>query len=246
MRGLIGGFALLGWVAAGGVATAQPVPDGSYRRSCTDIQIGGSVLYAQCRDRAGDYQASRLRFDQCRGDIANDDGRLTCSGATSGPGRPTGGPPPSGSYQRSCTGAVMVGPVLGADCRTVRGDFVGSRLDVRPCTGDIANIDGRLVCPGGGGGGRGPFPPPAGRDSLTLYDRFGLRGRSYEVPDARFNLKGEGFNDVARSIRIEGRGRWQICSDAKYRGRCEIIDRDVYDLSRIGMADVISSVRRIN
>ena len=42
-----------------------------------------------------------------------------------------------------------------------------------------------------------------------------------------------------------GRGAWEVCEDAYYRGRCQIIDGDVRDLGRSGMNDRISSLRPV-
>ncbi|MNT28374.1 Beta/Gamma crystallin [compost metagenome] len=40
-----------------------------------------------------------------------------------------------------------------------------------------------------------------------------------------------------------GRGSWEVCEDANYRGRCEVINGDVSNLGRSGMNDKISSLR---
>jgi hypothetical protein len=54
---------------------------------------------------------------------------------------------PSGSYQRSCTQIHWAGTELVAECRKVSGDMIGSGLaNAVHCKGDIANVDGRLVC----------------------------------------------------------------------------------------------------
>ena len=54
-------------------------PGGSYAQTCTDISQSGHVLEASCRTRAGVWTRSALpRAQQCRGDIANIDGSLTC------------------------------------------------------------------------------------------------------------------------------------------------------------------------
>lgn len=55
---------------------------------------------------------------------------------------------PSGSYQRSCSNAQMRGNVLTAACTNDNGQSVWSSLDVSRCSGDIANYNGHLTCPG--------------------------------------------------------------------------------------------------
>lgn len=61
---------------------------------------------------------------------------------------------PGGSYLASCGRVQQRGPILTAVCRDRDGRRVPTSLDVRDCgRGDIANIDGRLSCRGGGRGG---------------------------------------------------------------------------------------------
>lgn len=81
-------------------AWAQSVqtPGGSYRASCGSISAwrgpgGGKVVSARCRTANGGWMQSSLRFDRCRGDIANINGRLTCKSSPA----PGGGPVPGGN-----------------------------------------------------------------------------------------------------------------------------------------------------
>lgn len=83
-------------------ARAQSIqaPNGSYQTSCSNISAwrgpnGGKQVSARCRRANGVWMQSSLRFDDCRGDIANVDGRLTCraSPVPGGP-RPGGNPGP--------------------------------------------------------------------------------------------------------------------------------------------------------
>ena len=61
-------------------AQAQSVPQGSYRTSCTNIQVEDRTLTAVCRIAGGREQSTSLTdVNRCVGDIANDDGALTCS-----------------------------------------------------------------------------------------------------------------------------------------------------------------------
>jgi hypothetical protein len=54
---------------------------------------------------------------------------------------------PSGSYQQSCRNIEQhYGQTLTAECRTRDGSWVDTRLDTSGCAGDIANMNGRLVC----------------------------------------------------------------------------------------------------
>jgi hypothetical protein len=59
------------------------------------------------------------------------------------------------------------------------------------------------------------------------------------------NLQYSGFNDQASSAIIRG-GRWQICTDAYFRGRCVTLDPGNYgSLGAMGLNDRISSVREV-
>lgn len=78
-------------------ARVQPVqiPGGSYRGSCSNVNAyrgsnGGKIVTARCRMANGGWFQSSLRFDGCRGDIANGNGRLICT-AEPGPGPMPGG-----------------------------------------------------------------------------------------------------------------------------------------------------------
>lgn len=40
-------------------------------------------------------------------------------------------------------------------------------------------------------------------------------------------------------------GRWEVCSDANFRGRCQVVSGNVANFDRSGMNDRISSVRQL-
>ena len=56
------------------------VPSGSYQLSCNNAYMLGSVLIAQCRDMSGRMVSTQLNIQNCRQDIANINGQLTCQG----------------------------------------------------------------------------------------------------------------------------------------------------------------------
>jgi len=91
---------LLGAIAFSLPAEAQRVPQGSYRRSCSDIGVwGADTLVATCRTRDG--QAIRTGLpdvNRCVGDIGNNNGILQCTlrGGRLGRGYAMGGPPVGG------------------------------------------------------------------------------------------------------------------------------------------------------
>ena len=75
---------IAGGLGFGGTAMAQQQqqPAGSFSRSCRAIQTNNNTLSAECADTAGRYHASSIAYPQCRGDIGNNNGILTCNGAT--------------------------------------------------------------------------------------------------------------------------------------------------------------------
>ena len=65
-------------------AKAQAFPPGSYQSSCTQIHWGGTTLIAECRKRGGGMSGTGLAdAAHCKGDIANVDGQLRCTGGAS-------------------------------------------------------------------------------------------------------------------------------------------------------------------
>jgi hypothetical protein len=100
--------------------------------------------------------------------------------------------------------------------------------------------------------GRGDYSRPGGgydrpgrdddRDApVMLFSDTGFRGRSFPVGREIRNLDDVGFNDMAASIRIS-RGRWQVCTDSDFRGRCEVISGDRRTLGSV-LHRQISSIR---
>jgi uncharacterized protein YcfJ len=80
---------------------------------------------------------------------------------------------------------------------------------------------------------------------ITLYEHDGFRGRAITIDGRESNLNREGFNDRASSIVVE-RGRWEVCEDVRFQGRCFILRRGNYpSLHELGLNDRISSVRPV-
>ena len=164
---------------------------------------------------------------------------------------------PPGSYQRQCRDISLQGQFLSARCRSSRGDWAVSSINVASCsTGIGVDHQGGLICGGPGVDPSRPpppgyYPPPGARpppgydrSSITIYDRFGYRGRSMRLDGDVANLDGTGFNDRVASIRLRKRsGPWLACENANFRGRCVTIGDDTRDLRRLGMSDTISSLR---
>ncbi len=93
----------------------------------------------------------------------------------------------------------------------------------------------------GGGYPGGGYPGGGARGGATLFDGPGFSGRSFTTVREYSNLPREN-NDRALSLRIE-RGAWEVCSDANFRGRCQVFRRDVPDLRAFGLGEAVSSLR---
>ncbi|HSC66008.1 MAG TPA: beta/gamma crystallin-related protein [Caldimonas sp.] len=81
---------------------------------------------------------------------------------------------------------------------------------------------------------------------ITFYEGEGFRGRTFQTNGEVGNFARVGFNDRASSVVVD-RGRWEVCEDARFQGRCVVLRRGSYDtLSGMGMENRISSVRRVD
>ena len=78
---------------------------------------------------------------------------------------------------------------------------------------------------------------------MTLYTDSNFGGRSVTVQNQMQDLSAVGFNDRASSMVIDS-GRWEVCVDAGFRGRCELFERGQYP-GIPGFNDTISSVREV-
>lgn len=80
---------------------------------------------------------------------------------------------------------------------------------------------------------------------IALYEHDNFGGRVYRSDMAVSNLGSTGFNDKASSAIVRN-GRWQLCSDADFRGNCVMLDVGEYQsLGSMGLNDKVSSVREI-
>ena len=83
----------------------------------------------------------------------------------------------------------------------------------------------------------------AGAGELTLYGRADFAGRELTLREAASNLRAQGFNDRAASMVVRS-GRWELCTEAAFRGDCAVFARGEYrKLDRF--AGVVSSAREV-
>ena len=70
-----------------------------------------------------------------------------------------------------------------------------------------------------------------------------MRGEPLALDRNMDDLVRQNFNDRAGSI-VVNEGQWEVCSDANFRGRCEVIGPGQY--ARLNALDnKISSLRRV-
>jgi uncharacterized protein YcfJ len=78
---------------------------------------------------------------------------------------------------------------------------------------------------------------------VTFYEGEGFRGRAFTTDKRVGNFERFGFNDRASSVVVD-RGRWEVCDEPRFEGRCVVLRRGSYDsLQRLGLQNSISSVR---
>src|SRR5512133_760301 len=78
---------------------------------------------------------------------------------------------------------------------------------------------------------------------VTFYEGEGYRGRAFSTNRQVVDFGRAGFNDRASSVVVD-RGRWEVCEDERFGGRCVVLRRGNYDsLQSLGMDNRISSVR---
>jgi uncharacterized protein YcfJ len=83
--------------------------------------------------------------------------------------------------------------------------------------------------------------------SITLYQDPHFHGRSFTSDEAiaNFDWRRFNFNDRASSIVVRNE-RWEVCEDARFRGRCMVLRPGYYpSLRAIGLDDRISSARAV-
>ena len=88
--------------------------------------------------------------------------------------------------------------------------------------------------------------PDTPRPQITLNDGAGYRGRSFSADQPIADLGRSGFNDRASSL-VVGAGRWQVCDDAGFAGRCVVVLAGDYpSLRSIALDNRISSIQPVS
>ena len=81
---------------------------------------------------------------------------------------------------------------------------------------------------------------------ITFYEDDGFRGQSLTTSKPLGNLERQGFNDRASSAVVTS-GRWEVCEDRGFQGRCTVLRPGQYpSLRAMGIEnDRVSSVRPV-
>lgn len=80
---------------------------------------------------------------------------------------------------------------------------------------------------------------------ITLFGRPDFEGRSLTTAQQIRNLERADFNDRASSA-IVNRGRYEVCEDRGFRGRCVVLRRGQYpSLRAMGLNNSVSSLRPV-
>jgi uncharacterized protein YcfJ len=78
---------------------------------------------------------------------------------------------------------------------------------------------------------------------VTFYEGEGFRGRAFTTSRQVNTFAGTGLNDRTSSVVVD-RGRWEVCENVNFGGRCVVLRRGSYNsLQQLGMVDTISSAR---
>ena len=86
--------------------------------------------------------------------------------------------------------------------------------------------------------------PAMGAD-ITFFELDGFRGRSFAANQSISNFANIGFNDRASSVIVRS-GRWQLCSDAYFNGRCVTLAPGEYPTLRsMQLENQVSSAREL-
>ena len=86
--------------------------------------------------------------------------------------------------------------------------------------------------------------PDVERGSIELFGQRNFRGRAVTIERDAPTLDAYDFNDRTSSVVVR-EGRWEVCSDAGFRGTCRVLEPGQYAELGTGLANEISSVRML-
>lgn len=88
------------------------------------------------------------------------------------------------------------------------------------------------------------FVATAGAAEITLYEDPGFNGGQLTLRGYTPNIGNTGFNDRASSVVVNS-GRWELCTDADFKGYCFTFTQGQYPTIDQRLGDRISSAREV-
>jgi hypothetical protein len=104
-----------------------------------------------------------------------------------------------------------------------------------PIRGIAAAIAGLALC---------AFGAAAQAAEITLYEHADFGGAQLTLRGWTPSIGATGFNDRASSV-VVASGRWELCSDADFKGTCSVFTRGEYPTLPGNLNDRISSAREL-
>lgn len=83
-----------------------------------------------------------------------------------------------------------------------------------------------------------PLPP----SNITLFEKPNYQGRSMTFDHRIPSLNAVGFNDLAQSVKIDGKRDWVLCDSRNFLGRCIRVHLKEKDLMRQKFSSLASSI----
>lgn len=81
---------------------------------------------------------------------------------------------------------------------------------------------------------------------ISFYERDQFRGQSFSTQKTINDFSRFGFNDRSSSAEVVS-GRWEVCEDSGFNGRCVVLRQGVYpSLAAMGLNKQVSSVRPLS
>lgn len=135
-------------VLGGGGNPGGVLPGGTWKSTCRDGYVRGSIFYAQCNTGEGpSWHSSSLNLNDCPNRlVGNNAGNLVCQRGLDS-GYPSTLPP--GSWRTTCRNGRLEGSMLYAECYD-GSTWRQASYDLRRCHGSLGNNHGVLYCTTGG------------------------------------------------------------------------------------------------
>ncbi|MBA3070503.1 MAG: beta/gamma crystallin family protein [Hyphomonas sp.] len=102
-----------------------------------------------------------------------------------------------------------------------------------------------LVIPACVSGGYGPGYGGIERSEVVVHEGENYSGTAQSFDGAVPDFVEYRLNDAISSIRINS-GSWEVCTDANFRGRCEVLTSSTPSLRALQMNNNISSMRPVD